>query len=275
MPPPGPTRRVADELERRGGRAQARGGVAAAAAFLAAGGRADLRPGAARCAGAGRRAGEVRRRRPGRRRSSCSRSREITPLDELQRARLGRLRARITFVAHARQRRARRCCSTPRSASSRSMPGWPARPISRRSGGDLRRPSRQWPRSAGRGRVGPPAPPRPRPPRAIDLLLDGLATRFTDGYAAGVAPLRRALERSRARMPPRSRTTCAGCGWRAPSRPSRWRPSSGTTRPGTTLAARAVTLGSRLRRARAAAASPSPIARSSMSMPASSTRPRR
>ena len=39
------------------------------------------------------------------------------------------------------------------------------------------------------------APPAPQPPRAIDLLLDGLATRFTEGYSAGVPPLRRALER--------------------------------------------------------------------------------
>ena len=39
-------------------------------------------------------------------------------------------------------------------------------------------------------RAGPPAP---QPPRAADLLVDGLATRFTDGYAAGVPPLRKAL----------------------------------------------------------------------------------
>ena len=37
------------------------------------------------------------------------------------------------------------------------------------------------------------APRAPEPPRTVDLLLDGLATRFTDGYAAGVPPLRRAL----------------------------------------------------------------------------------
>jgi DNA-binding CsgD family transcriptional regulator len=38
------------------------------------------------------------------------------------------------------------------------------------------------------------APVSPGPPRAIDLLLDGLATRYTEGYAAGLAPLRRALD---------------------------------------------------------------------------------
>jgi DNA-binding CsgD family transcriptional regulator len=43
------------------------------------------------------------------------------------------------------------------------------------------------------GEAAQAAPAAPHPPRAIDLLLDGLATRFTDGYAAGVPPLRRAL----------------------------------------------------------------------------------
>jgi hypothetical protein len=37
------------------------------------------------------------------------------------------------------------------------------------------------------------APRGAEPPRAIDLLLDGLAMRFTEGHAGGVAPLKRAL----------------------------------------------------------------------------------
>jgi DNA-binding CsgD family transcriptional regulator len=37
------------------------------------------------------------------------------------------------------------------------------------------------------------APPAPHPPRPLDLLLDGAATRLTEGYVAGVPPLRRAL----------------------------------------------------------------------------------
>ena len=37
------------------------------------------------------------------------------------------------------------------------------------------------------------APPRPDGPRAVDLLLDGLAIRFTDGYAAGAPHLKSAL----------------------------------------------------------------------------------
>ena len=51
------------------------------------------------------------------------------------------------------------------------------------------------------GRVGPQqvaeaapgTPPSRQPPRPTDLLLDGLATRYTEGYVAGVEPLRRAL----------------------------------------------------------------------------------
>ena len=42
------------------------------------------------------------------------------------------------------------------------------------------------------------APQPPQPLRAIDLLLDGLAVRFTDGYAAAARPLERALEAFRA-----------------------------------------------------------------------------
>jgi hypothetical protein len=37
------------------------------------------------------------------------------------------------------------------------------------------------------------APPSPQPPRASDLLLDGLALLITDGYAAGTPTLRRAV----------------------------------------------------------------------------------
>jgi DNA-binding CsgD family transcriptional regulator len=41
------------------------------------------------------------------------------------------------------------------------------------------------------------APPAPWPPRAVDLLLDGLAVRFTDGFAAAAPALKRALRTAR------------------------------------------------------------------------------
>ena len=42
------------------------------------------------------------------------------------------------------------------------------------------------------------APPAAEPPRAVDVVLDGLAMRFTDGYAAAAPTLTRALEMVRA-----------------------------------------------------------------------------
>src|SRR5206468_747644 len=38
------------------------------------------------------------------------------------------------------------------------------------------------------------APAAPRAPRSIDLILDGMATRFTEGHRAGAPPLRLALQ---------------------------------------------------------------------------------
>ena len=48
--------------------------------------------------------------------------------------------------------------------------------------------------------------PRPSsPPRPADLLLDGLALRFTEGYAAGVSPIRHALAAFRSARAPEAR----------------------------------------------------------------------
>jgi hypothetical protein len=38
------------------------------------------------------------------------------------------------------------------------------------------------------------APAGPEPPRAVDILLDALALRFTEGYAAAAPTLTRALD---------------------------------------------------------------------------------
>ena len=43
-------------------------------------------------------------------------------------------------------------------------------------------------------RAAPAPTPRPRPAKVVDLLLDGLVTRFTEGYAASLPGLRRALQ---------------------------------------------------------------------------------
>ena len=73
------------------------------------------------------------------------------------------------------------------------------------------------------------APAAPQPPRAIDLLLDALVTRFTDGYEASVAPLSEALRRFPTNPHPAGgRGPRAGCGWHVASRKISGTTSSGT-----------------------------------------------
>jgi hypothetical protein len=117
---------------------------------------------------------------------------ELGPLDDLQRARLERLRAQIAFT----RMRGRDAPGLLLDAASR---------LERLDAGLARESYLDALRAAiFAGRLGDgvqdaaeaaraaPAGSQP-PPRAMGLLLDGLAKRFTEGYAAGVAPLRRAL----------------------------------------------------------------------------------
>jgi DNA-binding CsgD family transcriptional regulator len=181
---------VAGELERSADRAQARGGIAAMAAFLQRateltpdprrrGARALAAAQAKLDAGAPEAAQELLA------------TAELTPLDELQRARLQRLRAQIAF---ARRRgsdappllldAAKRLVSLdPELARETCLEALAAAIFAGRGidGRDVLQVVRG-------------APPASQPPAAIDLLLNGLATRVTQGYAAAVAPLRDALE---------------------------------------------------------------------------------
>jgi DNA-binding CsgD family transcriptional regulator len=189
---PGPDEAVADELERSAERAQGRGGVAAAAAFLQRateltsdparlGARALAAAQAKFDAGAPDAA------------SGLLATAEMRPLDDLQRARFERLRAQIAF---ARRRGAddppllldaanRLAPLNAALARETYLEALGAAIFAGRLSGVV------GVRRAAEAAQG--APPAPAPPRAIDLLLDGLATRFTEGYAAAVAPLRRAL----------------------------------------------------------------------------------
>ena len=163
------------------------------------------------------------------RRSSSLATAELGPLDELQRARSSacapRSRSRAAAAATLR-----RCCSTRpgaraarRGAGARDLPrGARAAIFAGRLDGGV---------GVQRGRPRPRAPRLRAPSRRapIDLLLDGLATRFTEGYAGGVPPLQRRSTRS-AEEPARRRGRHALALAGVPSSP---RAISGTTRPGT------------------------------------------
>jgi DNA-binding CsgD family transcriptional regulator/tetratricopeptide (TPR) repeat protein len=121
---------------------------------------------------------------------------EMCPLDALQRARVERLRAQLTF-AHRRDLSAPSLHSLLGAARRlESLDAQLARATyldALRAGifaGKLLDAGELY-EAAESARTAPPGPNRPR---AVDLLLDGLAVRFTDGHEAAVQPLRRALE---------------------------------------------------------------------------------
>ncbi|MGZ4252319.1 MAG: helix-turn-helix transcriptional regulator [Solirubrobacteraceae bacterium] len=183
---------VAAELERSADRAQARGGAAAAAAFLAHA--TELTPEPAE---RGRRALAAAQAKFDAAASDAAlellATAELAPLDELQRARLERLRAEIVF-ARTRGRdapallldAARRL--EPLDAAMARETHLEAMAAAMFAGRLGDRPGVREAAEAAQA-----APAAQQPPRAIDLLLDGLATRFTEGYPAGLAPLRSAL----------------------------------------------------------------------------------
>jgi DNA-binding CsgD family transcriptional regulator len=188
----GPDEEVAGDLERSAGEARARGGMAAAAAFLERA--AALTPDATRrverilaAARAKLRAGAPDAA------LGLLAVAEGGPLDALQGARLERLRAEITFATSRGNdapplliRAARRLeLLDPRLARETYLQAFEAAMFAGRLG-------------RGRGVLdvadaARAAPPAPGPPCAVDLLLDGLATLLTEGWAAGVPLLRRAL----------------------------------------------------------------------------------
>ena len=188
-----PDEDVATELERSAERARARGGLAAAAAFLERAAR--LTPEPARRAqrdltaaqakhDAGAPDGALR----------LLAAAEEGPLDELQHARLERLRAQLAFAL-------RRGSDAPPLLLSAAQR---LEPLDAELARETYLEAIAAAIFAGRLSSGPgvfevaeaahAAPRATEPPRTIDLLLDGLATRFSEGYAAGVPPLRRALD---------------------------------------------------------------------------------
>ena len=194
---PGPDEGVAAELERSAGRAQARGGLAAAAAFLERA--ATLTPEPARraqrllaAARAKRDAGALDAA------LGLLVSVEAGPQDALRAAEVEHLRGVIAME----QRRSRDGARLLVSAAKRFEPldAGLARETHLEAltaaiwADDLDDPG-MLREAAEAARA---APAGPEPPRAVDVLVDAFATRLIDGYAAAAPTLIRALELVRA-----------------------------------------------------------------------------
>ncbi|HET7136558.1 MAG TPA: helix-turn-helix transcriptional regulator, partial [Casimicrobiaceae bacterium] len=186
-----PDEDVAVEMVRSADRARARGGMAAAAAFLQRA--AELTPdptmrverslAAAQAKLVVADTGAA---------ANLLETIGSAPLDDLQRARMERLRAEIVFLG----RRGRDAPALLLQAARR------LEPLDTRLARDTYLEGISSAMSAGRLGTGPDAREVAAaaalvdaidPPRAADLLLDGLVTRFTEGYAASVVPLEAAL----------------------------------------------------------------------------------
>ncbi|WIX76723.1 AAA family ATPase [Amycolatopsis carbonis] len=185
----GPDEEVAAELERSAGRAQARGGVAAAAAFLERATELTLGPvlraeRALAAAQAKHQAGALDAA------LDLLGVTESGPPDEFRRARCELLRAQIALAL----------------SHGRDAPPLLLRAAARLAPLDVRLARETYLHAleaaifAGNGerireaaKAAHGAPPAPEPPRPLDRLLDGLAAQLVEGYAAAVVPLQQAL----------------------------------------------------------------------------------
>jgi DNA-binding CsgD family transcriptional regulator len=192
----GPDEEVAAELERSAARAEARGGLAAAAAFLERA--AALSPDFGRRALRALRAAEAKQLAGAPEAASALLAAAVDgPLDELGSAKAQHLKGQIALDL----RRGAEAVPFLLDAAKRLEPIEPA--LARETYLETLRAASISGRFGREMLVQAAAAARDAPspegkPRAIDLLLDGLGVRFTDGYAASVPHLKRALSAVRA-----------------------------------------------------------------------------
>jgi DNA-binding CsgD family transcriptional regulator len=189
---PGPDEDVAAELERSAGRAQARGGLAAAAAFLERSAALTLDP--ARRAGRALAAAQAKYQAGAFDAAlGLLATAEAGPLDELQRARADLLRGQVAF-------------SSSRGSDAPPLLLKAARefePLDPRLARETYLDALAAAKFAGRLALGGgmrevaeaalAAPTPPGPARGPDLLLDGLALLICEGYPAGAPVLQQAV----------------------------------------------------------------------------------
>ena len=221
-----PTRTVAEDLERSAARAQARGGFAAAAAFLERSAALTIEPArrasrALAAAQAKHQAGAVDDS------VALLEMAEIGPLDDIQLAQAEVLRARIAFATNRGSDAPPLLLAAARRLEKLDLP------LARETYLDALTAALFNGRLA--GNVGTNqvadtalAAPPAADPRATDLLLDGLATLLARGPKAGTRPGSGWRSRPSCAATSNPPKRCAGDGW-----PVGQRDSSGTTRDGT------------------------------------------
>ena len=189
---PGLDEDVAADLERSAGRAQARGGLAAAAAFLKRA--TELTPEAARRARRALAAAKAKHQAGAPDAAlELLATAQAGPLDEFESARADVLRGQIAFAVN----RGRNAPPLLLKAAKR------LEPLDARFARDTYLDAFAAAIFAGPlasnggvlevAQAALAAPAGPQPARAADLMLDGLALRIAEGYAAGVPVLKRAL----------------------------------------------------------------------------------
>jgi DNA-binding CsgD family transcriptional regulator/tetratricopeptide (TPR) repeat protein len=187
-----PDENVASELERSAGRAQARGGFAAASAFLERSAALTLDPPrrAERTLAAAQAKAQAGEFDAALRLLAAA---EAGPLEELQQAQADLLRGQIAFASSSSGDASRLLVKAARRfepidvelaretyLEALSAAVYAARDVTGSTVRDAAEAARA-------------APAASQPPSAPDLLLDGLALLVTEGYAAGAPALKRAL----------------------------------------------------------------------------------